>query len=69
MFMSCGTSPHPHPAIHSVQWHWVAGWGCGLVPTNRKIRQPTQPMPPHNRSMIWPMVTPSVWAAKFSAMR
>ena len=34
MLISYGTSPLPHPATHSVQWHWVAGWGSGLAPYN-----------------------------------
>ena len=31
-FCMLGTSPLPHPATPSVQLHWVAGWGSGLVP-------------------------------------
>ncbi len=37
MLINYGTSPHPLLATHSIQWHWAAGRGCGLVPNKDEM--------------------------------
>jgi hypothetical protein len=37
MLIRSGTGPLPRPTTHSIQWHWVAGRGSGLVPAKLEM--------------------------------